>query len=104
MALAPNPKESAMTTIATTSVVTVLAADLEQGIDKVQARLPQWWTTTGRSTWKSERHLLVEVEVTYPDDLTDYERNGAWVALTSYGISPADDLGSYWQTVEGIGR
>lgn len=79
-------------------VATVSASDPAEAVAKVAKRLPEGWTT-GEAQVRSQKHLLQDVIVQGEGD-----RNALWVGLTSYGISPSDDLGSFWQTVEGVGR
>lgn len=83
----------------TAFVATVTFSNPAEAAAKVEARLPEGFAT-GRVAWRSERHLLVDVEVTN----TGGDVNDCWVILTSFGISPSDALGSRWAQVEGVGR
>jgi hypothetical protein len=47
---------------------------------------------TGRTAVRSERHGLYYVEIENVGGCVD----AAWVQLTSYGMSPSNDLGSVW--------
>ena len=61
------------------------------------------FASTGRAGARNERWAakgLYEVEV----EDRGGDRDDLWVVLTSYGMSPADDLGSCWQSVKGLGR
>lgn len=76
---------------------TVSASTHRDAIEKVERRLPEGWTAT-QVECRSQKHRLWDVLVSGEGD-----RNDLWVILTSYGISPSNDLGSFWQTVEGMG-
>lgn len=82
---------------------TVIASNTREGVERVGARLPEGWELSGRAGWRSAKHLLVQVEVLVPTSATKRERNAGWVKLTSYGITPSDDLGAGWQSVAGVG-
>lgn len=88
---------------ARTIVCTVMAADAADALVRF-ARYGgslEGVTATGRVAERSARHLLWNVEVTVEPtaDVDD-----VWVRLTSYGITPGDDLGSVWQSVPGVGK
>ena len=54
---------------------------------------------TGNVSERSSRRLLHDVEILN----TGGDVNDLWVVLTSFGIDPSKDLGSVWQSVEGLG-
>lgn len=79
---------------------TVSATSGEEAVGKVQRRLlAKGFSITGKFQVRSERHMLWDVEVVATRHATKADRDAAWVQLTSYGISPSEDLGSYWQKV-----
>lgn len=89
-------------TIAPTFVATVSAGNADEAAAKVEryiARCPGF-STTGRVSERSARHLLWNVEVANEGG----DVNDLWVVLTSYGITPSDALGSTWQQVAGVGK
>ena len=81
--------------------VSLIAADGAAAVERVGRTLAKLdgFEPTGRVAVKSARHALYTVEV----NNLGGNVNDAWVVLTSYGISPADDLGSAWQKVPGVG-
>lgn len=81
--------------------VSLIAGDEASALERVARTLTklEGFEPTGRVAVKSARHALYTVEV----QNLGGDVNDAWVVLTSYGISPADDLGSAWQTVAGVG-
>lgn len=78
---------------------TVIAVSADDAAAKVAKRLPEGFALTGRVGVRSERHALWNVEVANLGG----DVNHAWVILTSYGITPGDELGSVWQSVPGVG-
>ena len=82
-----------------TFAVNVIAADEADASERVARRLPEGFGLTGRAAVTDAKHMLCSVEVANHGGNV----NDAWVVLTSYGITPAEDLGSVWQTVEGVG-
>lgn len=82
---------------------TVSAARAVEAISKVERRLPEGFKATGNVSLRSQRHLLYNVEVEMSEGTTEAQRDEVWVTLTSYGISPSEDLGSIWSHVEGVG-
>ena len=88
-------------TMTSTISVSLIAADEASAVDRVGRTLAklEGFEPTGRVAVKSARHALYTVEV----NNLGGDVNDAWVVLTSYGISPADDLGSSWQKVPGVG-
>lgn len=89
-------------TTALTFTATVMAGDAEQAVAKAEkyaAKVPGL-ALTGRVEVRSQRHLLWTVELA----ANGADVNDAWVVLTSYGITPGDELGSAWQQVPGVGR
>ena len=81
-----------LTMSTTTFAATVSAADGTDAIARVERRLVDGFTVTGRTEVRSARHMLWTVEVQNNGGNAD----AAWVEMTSYGISPSDDLGSAW--------
>lgn len=78
----------------------VLAGSADQALAKVEKYAERAGVrVTGNVSVKSERHGLWNVETELLGS-----KNEAWVILTSYGMSPSEDLGSVWQTMEGVGR
>ena len=76
---------------------TLTAADAGDAIERVARRLPDGFAVTGRSSVRSERHLLRTVEVeNRGGDVDD-----CFVVLTSYRISPSVELGSTWESTLG---
>ena len=80
------------------SVMASNAADALARVAKYVAKLDKF-ELTGRVQVRSAKHGLWTVEIANNGG----NRNDAWVVLTSYGISPAKELGSVWQTVAGVG-
>lgn len=79
-------------------IATVMAANEAEAVERVEkqlAKLPGF-ATTGQTAVRSQRHLLMDVEV----DDRGGDVNHAWVVLTSYGISPSEELGSHWTEAE----
>lgn len=76
-----------------TFTVTVSAADQAGAVERVAKRLPEGFEMTGRTGIRSQRHLLMTVEVAN----TGGDVDDCWVVLTSYGMSPSIDLGSHWE-------
>lgn len=87
--------------MSTNFAATVSAANAEQAAARVAKHLAkvEGFALTGQVQVRSERHMLWTVEVANLGG----DVNDCWVTLTSYGISPAEDLGSTWQTVAGVG-
>ena len=87
--------------MSTTFAATVSAADAEQAAARVGKYLGkvEGFALTGRVSVRTERHMLWTVEVANLGG----DVNDCWVVLTSYGISPCDDLGSTWADVPGVG-
>ena len=83
-----------------TFAVSVIAADEADASERVARRLPEGFGLTGRAAVTDAKHMLCSVEVANNGG----DVNDAWVVLTSYGITPAGDLGSAWQAVAGIGK
>jgi hypothetical protein len=83
-----------------TFYASVMAATDEDAVARVSTQVAklEGFSLTGRVAVKSERHMLRVVEIANHGG----NRNDAWVVLTSYGINPAKELGSVWQTVEGV--
>lgn len=79
-----------------------MAATDEDAIVRVAKHVAKLdgFSLTGRVSVKSAKHMLRTVEIANHGGNAD----DAWVVLTSYGISPAKELGSFWQTVEHVGQ
>ena len=92
-----------MPATARTIVCTIMAADATDALVRFEryGSKVAGLSATGRVSERSARHGLWNVEV---EVAPDADVNDAWVRLTSYGISPSDDLGSVWQTVAGVGK
>lgn len=93
------------TTAPRTITGTVSGSDGADAVRRVTDRLARFdglgVTVTGRVSERSLRHLLWNVELVLD---ADADVNDVWVILTSYGITPSDDLGSSWQQVPGVGK
>jgi hypothetical protein len=86
-------------TMNSTITVSKLGTDTDKALAHLAAHLPAGMTITGRTATKyAGRVIVMEVAVS-----PDCDRDDAWVLLTSYGMDPSDDLGAYWQGVEGVG-
>ena len=74
---------------------TVIAGDVLDAIESVRrhAVKVEGLSVSGAGRTRSAKHLLREVELIVGADV---DVDDAWVVLTSYGISPAKDLGSAW--------
>lgn len=91
-----------------TFAVTVMAASANEALARVSRYVGadtgrfklDGFAVTGNVVVRSERHKLFSVEVA---DLGG-DRNNCWVVLTSFGMSPSDELGSFWQDVVGVGK
>jgi hypothetical protein len=91
------PKGHPMTS---TITVSTMGNNTDKALAHLAAHLPAGMTITGRTATKYAGRVTV-MEVTVG---ADCDRADAWVLLTSYGLTPSDDLGAYWQDVEGVGR
>lgn len=87
--------------MASTVSVTVIASDEADAIARVgrQVAKLEGFALTGRAAVTDAKHMLCSVEVANHGGNV----NDAWVVLTSYGMTPGDDLGSAWQQVAGVG-
>lgn len=87
------------TTTPTTFAASLTAADGPSALARVEKHLAKvpGFEATGQVQLRSERHQLWAVEVAN----TGGDVNDCWVVLTSYGISPAPELGSRWEAVLG---
>lgn len=56
------------------------------------------FSLTGQVAVRSAKHGLYNVELNNDGGNV----NDCWVVLTSFGISPNKNLGSVWETVEGL--
>jgi len=84
---------------ATTITVSTMGSDTDKALAHLAAHLPAGMTITGRTATKyAGRVTVMEVAVS-----PDCDRDDAWVLLTSYGMDPSDNLGAYWQDVDGVG-
>lgn len=88
-------------TMSTTTIhVSAIGNDPADAIARLTKRLPVGMTITGNTGSKYQgRVVVMEVLV----DRSACDVDDAWVLLTSYGFSPSDDLGAYWQSVKGVG-
>ncbi len=82
-----------------TITITTIGSDAERAAAKVAKRLPAGISLTGRASLAYQGRM-VALEATVADTC---DRDDAWVVLTSYGMSPSDDLGASWQSVPGVG-
>lgn len=85
-----------------TFAVSVIAADEADALERAGRHIAklEGFGLTGRAAVTDAKHMLCSVEVANNGG----DVNDAWVVLTSYGMTPAEDLGSVWQTVAGIGE
>lgn len=77
----------------------------DEAAAKVAKYLPAGYSVGGEAELVSERHMLWDVPVVrdVPGEPSKAERNDVWVRLSSYGISPGDELKAGWQKVAGVG-
>ena len=76
-------------------LATVSASNEADALARVTARLVDGFTVEHVQV-RSERHSLFDVLVAdRGGDVDD-----CWVMLTSYGISPSEDLGSVWARLD----
>jgi hypothetical protein len=83
----------------TTFTVSMMTRDEDAALARLRKYLPDGFTATGRVVGYEYAGRLIVLEVS--DNGGD--RDDCWIVLTSYGMSPSDNLGAYWQGVEGVG-
>ena len=76
----------------TFTVTVPFAEGCMEAIARVEQRLPDGFTVTAS---KKLTKMRVAVEVVGDGDVND-----CWVQLTSFGMSPSNDLGSTWSGKE----
>jgi hypothetical protein len=88
-----------MSTAAThTFTVSMMTKTPDKALAHLCKWLPEGFEATGRYDYAYKGRLIVLEVINHGGDVDD-----CWVVLTSYGMSPGDELGAYWQGVEGVG-